>query len=169
MSQQTGSILQAIYNFTFLWYDPIGCVWGLYLNMFHPDHFLRLYVPNAVPDQTHGVLHGYIGGAMISFAVIQGVLLRYTDDVKVWRIINVGMIAWDACILRGCYITLAAQGKLAPGTWGFDDRLAVGLPALVGLVRVLYVAGVGLDSGSGAAKVRPVRRVPSQMDRERTA
>jgi hypothetical protein len=104
---------------------------------------------------------------MPCFAIIQGVLLRYADDVNVWKIVNIGMFARDACILYGCYTMLGSQGRLAISTWGRDDWMAIGLPVCMGVIRAMYVAGVGLDSS--AKSRRGVRSVPSRMDRERTA
>jgi len=169
MSHQRKSTLTAIYRFTFLWYEPIGCLSGVYANSFDPDRFLRVYVPDAARNPAHDILHSFISGAMVSFAIIQAVLLRYTDDVNVWKIVNVSMIAWEVCILYGCYTALASQGRLALGTWRMDDWMAVGLPTLVGMVRVLYVAGAGLDGSPTTMRRNSTKGLPSRMDRERTA
>ncbi|KAB5571807.1 hypothetical protein GE09DRAFT_643791 [Coniochaeta sp. 2T2.1] len=166
--KSTTGFLPALYRFTFLWYEPIGCLSGVYLNLFDKDHFLRLFVPGTTRHPDHDILHSYVSGAMLSFSIIQAVLFRYTDDVNVWKIVNWGMIAWEACILHGSYNNLAAQGRLALGSWTRDDWMAVALPVLVGVVRVLYVCGVGLGGMSGKSG-KAVKGVPSRMDRERTA
>lgn len=48
MSSQRNSILTAFYRFIFLWYEPIACLSGFYVNTFDPDHFLHVHVPESV-------------------------------------------------------------------------------------------------------------------------
>lgn len=153
--------IPAIYRFTFTWQEPISCLVGFWTNTFDLDGALNIYVPAefSARDPSHDVLFSLVGGAMLCFAVLHGVLLRYTDDVNVWKIVNGGLLGWDICVLCGSYTMLAYQGRLDPSSWRVMDWAQIGLTTYVGVLRALFVAGVGLGGSSAKSHGRTARKV----------
>ncbi|KAH8902288.1 hypothetical protein BR93DRAFT_972682 [Coniochaeta sp. PMI_546] len=149
--------MPAIYRLAFQWYEPISCLIGFWINTFNLGLGLRILVPGCISarDPAHDVLSNLLGGAMFCFAVLQGALLRYTDDTNVWKIVNGGFLSWDICLLYGSYTMLVSQGRLYPSSWRLEDWSSMGLTASVGLLRALFVLGVGL-SGTSTKSTRAV-------------
>jgi hypothetical protein len=168
--RRSPAAIPAIYRFAFKWYEPISCLIGFWINTFDLDKALSIYVPKYISarDPAHDILFRLVAGAMLCFAILQGVLLRYMDDINAWKIVNLGFLGWDICVLYGSYTMLVSQGRLDPSSWRVDDWMSMGVTASVGMLRALFVAGVGLGSSPVTSRSNS-RLGPSQMDRERTA
>jgi hypothetical protein len=148
--QSNTPAIPTLYRFTFTWYEPISCLIGLWVNAFDPDGALDIYVPKEISTRNpaHDMLFSQMAGAYFVFVVIEGILLRYTDDVNVWKIVNAGFLGWDLFLLHGTYGTLSSQGRLDPASWRTLDCVALGLTVSVGLLRALMVLGVGVSADS---------------------
>ena len=54
-----------------------------------------------------------LGGALLMLALIDIVLLRYTEDVGVWKIIQAAVLVYDLSLLYSNYNSLGMQGRLS--------------------------------------------------------
>ena len=89
----------------------------------------------------------------MNFGIVSAALLRYTDDVNVWRIVQVACLVVDLAYYWSVWRVLGAQGRLSVTTWRSEDWGSVGITAVAGIVRTAFLMGVGFQR-SGASKKR---------------
>lgn len=93
-----------------------------------------------------------LGGALLMLAFIDTVLLRYTEDVNVWKIIQAAVLIYDGSLLYSNYYALKQQGRLSLGALRVEDWGAIAITAQAVVVRVAFLVGVGLKSMSKGKK-----------------
>ncbi|KAF6811538.1 hypothetical protein CSOJ01_05671 [Colletotrichum sojae] len=139
--------IPAVYKAVFLYWDPPCSLWGAYMSFFARDYMLDTYFLGTRParDGAHDLLLYQGGGAMVSNAILNGVLLRYTDDVGVWKLVQAGILAIDLALLAGVYEVFGAQGRLSPWMWQPADWVGIVITVSVTIARVSFIAGLGLE------------------------
>ncbi|KAL4937824.1 hypothetical protein BDV06DRAFT_202199 [Aspergillus oleicola] len=135
------------YRLILLWFEPISSGFGCYMNLFDKDMYLNSFIPPALAtrDPTHNLLFNQLGAGFFVVATTQGVLLRYTNDVNVWKMLNGCLLGWDFILLWSLWDGLSAQGRLDPSVWRADDLSAIVPTIFMTFVRAAVVAGVGLE------------------------
>jgi len=88
------------------------------------------------------------GGGMLNFGIMSAVLLRYTNDMNVWRIVQLSCFVVDLAYYWAVWEVLAKQGRLSVGTWRAEDWGSIGITAFAGLVRLAFMARVGFGEAS---------------------
>lgn len=83
------------------------------------------------------------GGLLLCLGFLSAVLLRYTKDIKVWHILEVGLLVSDAAYFWAVGGVLAEQGRLWPEEWRGEDWGSLGVTGVVTLVRLGFLARVG--------------------------
>jgi len=147
--------IPTFYRVFFIYLDPVMSLWAAYACFADPDLLLDSYVPKtiSVRNPLHDALFHQLGGAFFYIAMSQAVLLSYTNDVNIWKIVHGGLLGWDLAILYGIWNGLSVQGRLDPGVWRMEDWITVGSTLVIGLARAAVVAGIGLrkigDNGKG--------------------
>lgn len=86
---------------------------------------------------------------MLNFGIVSAVLLRYTDDVNVWAIVQVACFVVDLAYYWSVWRVLGSQGRLSPLLWRAEDWGSVGITAVAGAVRLAFLMGVGFDKRGG--------------------
>ncbi|KAF2683445.1 hypothetical protein K458DRAFT_419044 [Lentithecium fluviatile CBS 122367] len=152
MAKSPSTWCPAFYRIFFTWLDPIICVWGAYMDFFDPTLVLSSHIPDLPHDIGHAMILRQRGGGMLNFGFISAVLLRYTTDTTIWRIVQFACLIVDFTYFWGAFGALSAQGRLAAATWRAEDWGAVAITGTATLVRVLFLMGVGLGSGKKAVK-----------------
>lgn len=94
------------------------------------------------------------GGGMLDFGIVSAALLRYTDDVNVWRIVQVACLVVDLAYYWSVWRVLGAQGRLSVATWRPEDWGSVGITAVAGMVRTAFLMGLGFENSRGRGKKR---------------
>lgn len=82
------------------------------------------------------------------FAFLMVFMLRYTDDLGVWKLFQTGLLLTDFAALFSMWKAVQAHGELRS-----EATTNVVIIAIITLVRVLFVAGVGVG-GEGAAALK---------------
>lgn len=126
--------------------------WGASLDFFAPDTVLTSFVPNAVRNPRHDMLFQQLGGSLLNIAFIDAVLLRYTADLVVWKIVQRAVLLVDVTGLYSLWAALSQQGRLNPAVWRGEDWGCVGITGLVTVVRILFIVEVGFRSRRAAMK-----------------
>lgn len=143
------------YRLFFTYFDPLVGLWSFYLGLFNPTLLFHSQVPDAIPLDPHAApfvmqIGGYLGG----LALLTAVLLRYTADVAVWRIVEASILVVDCSLLCSAYASLNYQGRLTsfemwrPADWG-----TIGVTGLALVTRASFIAGVGIEKEKGSKQV----------------
>lgn len=85
---------------------------------------------------------------MLNFGIVSAVLLRYTEDVNVWAIVQVACFVVDLAYYWSVWRVLNSQGRLSPALWRAEDWGSVGITAVAGAVRLAFLMGVGFNRRS---------------------
>lgn len=93
-----------------------------------------------------------LGGALLMLAFIDIVLLRYTKDVKIWKIIQAAVLIYDLSLLYSNYYSLKQQGRLSVSALRWEDWGGIFITAQAAVVRTLFLLGVGLGKGEKVVK-----------------
>lgn len=148
MSQPTTPSIPAFYRIFFTYVDPIICAWGATMDFFMPTVVLSSHIPSPTPDIGHAMILKQRGGGMLNFGIMSAVLLRYTNDMNIWRIVQLSCFVVDLAYYWAVWEVLAKQGRLSVGTWRAEDWGSIGITAFAGLVRLAFMAGVGFGEAS---------------------
>ncbi|KAF2029611.1 hypothetical protein EK21DRAFT_89697 [Setomelanomma holmii] len=146
--------IHPFYHFYFTTFDPTTLLLTVLSCIFTPKSLLDLIVPTparplppleaALVYQTAG-LYGFMG---IMFAV----LLRSTNDIKVWRIVEGATLAVDVSLLGVLLVVLDMQGRLGLGEWRASEIVNAGFVVWCVILRASFLMGVGVgeDKGDGS-------------------
>ena len=89
---------------------------------------------------------------MLNFGFISAVLLRYTQDIRIWHIIEIGLLITDFAYFPAVYGALKSQGRVLPETWRAEDWGSLVVTGMVTLVRLAFLARVGFTDEDGDGK-----------------
>jgi hypothetical protein len=142
------------YRIALLWYEPITSGLGAYLVLFQPDKYLNSFIPPsyASRNHTHDILLNQLAAAFVYVSLSQGVLLRYTNDITIWKIVNGCFLGWDFILLYSIWFGLSAQGRLDFAEIRGDDWGVIGATLGVTLIRSALCLGVGFRKEKGRGK-----------------
>lgn len=85
---------------------------------------------------------------MLNFGFISAVLLRYTDDIKIWRIVQIADLIVDVAYFWAVWGVLDAQKRLDPTTWRAEDWGSVAITGTATVVRLLFLLGIGFKKAA---------------------
>ncbi|KAH7323264.1 hypothetical protein B0I35DRAFT_427386 [Stachybotrys elegans] len=135
------------YDIWFKWVDPLTLIPTVYATLFMPEVMLDSFIPAQMspynPD--HGFLFHQLAALFSFIAVVQGVVLRITGDIKVWRAVNAGILLVDISMLASLYVSLKQQDRLSLGEIRGGDWGNLFFTSLVTLIRVAFLSGVGVS------------------------
>ncbi|KAH7132148.1 hypothetical protein B0J11DRAFT_428483 [Dendryphion nanum] len=140
------------YRLFFTYLDPLICLWGAYLDFFHPSLILNTHIPSPTADIGHTMILRQRGGNMLNFGLISAVLLRYTTDIHIWNIVQCADLFVDITYLWAVWGVLDAQNRLAIGTWRVEDWVSVAITGTAAVLRFSFLLGVGLRRGNKTQK-----------------
>lgn len=85
-------------------------------------------------------------GFFLFLAFLQAVLLRARpNDLGVWKILQAGTILVDVAMVLAFTRALSNTGRIDTSTWRSEEWSNIGINSAVGIVRIAFVLGVGLD------------------------
>jgi hypothetical protein len=135
--------IPTFYRIFFTIIDPFLCLWGAYMDFFTPDVVLSSHIPSPSPDEGHRMILAQRGGLLLCLGFLSAVLLRYSRDIKVWHILQIGLLVSDGAYFWAAGGVLAEQRRLWPQTWRGEDWGSLGVMGVVTLVRLGFLARVG--------------------------
>lgn len=114
---------------------------------FMPETFCDSYVPKAIEklNPFYKVFFYQIAGMFFIVFWLQGVLLRYTNDLIIWKLVHAALLGYDFFMLYSTYFALTSQRRTDPKTWRWTDWFAILSTAIIGALRASIVAGIGLN------------------------
>ncbi|KAF2474858.1 uncharacterized protein BDR25DRAFT_301467 [Lindgomyces ingoldianus] len=153
MAQPSAFKIHIFYRLFFTYLDPLICIWGAYMDFFDPALVLSSHVPNVSPDIGHAMILKQRGGGMLNFGFISAVLLRYSTDLQVWRIVQFADLIVDVAYFWAVWEGLGAQGRLDLGTWRAEDWGSLGITGCATAVRMAFLMEVGFGRRAGEKKI----------------
>ncbi|KAH6985386.1 hypothetical protein EDB80DRAFT_821918 [Ilyonectria destructans] len=145
MSNQPVLNIPFAYRALFLYFEPVGAFVGALLLHFRPSSFLNVMAPAAKYAPDNQIIYDQLAATYTLFAFNEAIILRITNDLRVWRGILIGILVCDAIHLFGSWAALGGAVFWDPRTWMLEDW--VNLVSLWGqaAVRLAFVAGIGLE------------------------
>ncbi|KAJ0114298.1 hypothetical protein J7T55_010687 [Diaporthe amygdali] len=146
--------IPAFYRIFFTWIDPAISIPSIWAHFTAPDTILDAYIPKSmsVRNPEHDMLFFHLAGSFMTIAVMSAVLLRYTSDLGVWRIVQSGIILYDFELLYSLWHFMGKQGRLDPTIWRLEDWGNWAIVGTVILVRLAFLSGAGLKKTNTKGK-----------------
>ncbi len=141
-----------IYRFVFQFFEPFGALIGAMLMLFSPQPFLGALSPTLSYTASHQVVYDMLAATYVLFAFNEAVLLRLTDDLRIWRTVLIGILLCDSIHLYGSCAALGSDVFWNPLAWRWEDTVNLGSLWGQGALRVAFLCGVGLESKAGQTK-----------------
>ncbi|KAK7222487.1 hypothetical protein V2G26_010490 [Clonostachys chloroleuca] len=152
----THSAIPRLYRVLFTWIDGALSLLVAYIHFFDVQGATREHFPQLqdLPISTFNPFFFPIGGSMLFASTVQLSLLRYTSDMKVWKIVQFGLILQDISMLLSIVEILRSRDQLTSfadvsKTGAFSGLVMVGGRTLV---RVAFLNGLGLERPGKAIK-----------------
>ncbi|KAF2793284.1 hypothetical protein K505DRAFT_306063 [Melanomma pulvis-pyrius CBS 109.77] len=158
MAPSTSTAIPSFYRIFFPSIDPLIALSGAFFAYFQPDVTMSSMFPLshawARITPAHTMLLQQLGGWYISVIFLQVFLLRYTQDVNIWKLFQFSVLITDAALFQSLWVALKAQERLQiekvrPEEWG-----TAAITGFVAVVRILFLAGVGFGKKGGGIKKR---------------
>lgn len=144
---QTTHEFHPIYRAWFLWVDPVLTLAGMYGNLIDHDTNVTSFFTDLRPS-VHLVPYFYqIGGMGASYLVLSVFLLRYTEDVGVWKILQAAITCADFTLLAATYVGMRHEGTLSDvSAWRFLDWANIVITGICTVLRIAFVLGIGIKA-----------------------
>jgi hypothetical protein len=144
------------YRLFFTTIDPFIALSGAYMNIATPADALEAYVPPSISNYNPAtfILFRIMGGDLLGVCFLCVVLLRYTNDIGVWKILEGAILTIDLVMLQGLWEMLGRQGRRYVGEGGLRgmDWLTLGITVGVAAVRSAFLLGIGFGKVDKAGR-----------------
>ncbi|KAF4963803.1 hypothetical protein FZEAL_10913, partial [Fusarium zealandicum] len=147
MAERTQSTLVNIpfvYSAIFLFFEPFAAFFGSILLHMSPSIFLNSMSPTSKYAPDNQIIYDQLAATYTLFAFNECILLRITNDLRVWKGVLFGILVCDALHLYGSWAALGGQVFWDPRVWRVEDWINLGTLWGQAAVRVAFLAGVGL-------------------------
>ena len=146
--------IPAFYRIYFSTIDPLVLASAVFMDFVTPSFTVGAFIPTSVAPYNpyYDVLLQQLGGALLFMAILDVVLLRYTKDINIWKIVQVGVLSYDLILLGSIYYGLKQQHRLSLHALRFEDWGDIIITGQAAIVRSLFLLGVGLHQDTQGKK-----------------
>ena len=137
-----------------LYFEPLFALAGAILVYVDPLIYVSQLTRNNVRtlDASANFIYTELAGAWLHFAFTEAVVLRFVDDVRVWRLLCMGMLLSDIPYCHSVAQAVGGWGEwLIVSHWTREDWIAAVTTWPFVLSRVAIVLGIGFK-GSESGK-----------------
>lgn len=150
------SSIPGFYRVFFQSIDPLVATSAIYVNLFDLDTALGSVFPTSHPYFALTPLHDFIlnqlNGAFLTIIFLQVVLLRYTNDIGIWKIFEASILLMDFAVFYSVWVALGAQNRLQLDAIRGEEWGYIGITAIVALIRALFLVNVGFSEAATERK-----------------
>ncbi|KAH7245627.1 hypothetical protein BKA59DRAFT_172943 [Fusarium tricinctum] len=145
----------AFYRIIFTYVDPVIAFATGYGLVFHRDAMLGMLSPLFTPRAVaYDPWLWQVAAAYWMTAVIQGGLLRYTDDLGIWKICNGTICIMDVMLLFSMWEMRQPPHNWSMATMSHQDWSNVYGAAIFAVIRIFFILEVGFSSQKNKKKTR---------------
>jgi hypothetical protein len=151
--------LSSLYQIFFLYLEPVSTLVGAYYAHLRPRTYLALthaasapQPPSLVPTSTSVVL-SQLANLYFLFALNEGLVLRSTNDLKVWRTLLFGLLVADLGHLYSLW-ELGMGKYWQVWEWNAMDGGNIGFVYLGAVMRISFLLGLGVNARQVGEKVK---------------
>ncbi|EEU35623.1 uncharacterized protein NECHADRAFT_52470 [Fusarium vanettenii 77-13-4] len=146
------SNIPTLYRFVFLYLEPFLAIGAAMQTHFTPKAFLNTMSQTSEYAPDNQVIYDQVAALYTLFAFNEAVLLRLTNDIRVWKGVFVGIFICDILHLYASCASLGGDVFWNPRAWRVEDWANLGSLWGLGVVRVAFLAGVGFQQTDGRIK-----------------
>lgn len=146
--------IPTLYRFLFLYFEPACAFFGAVINIFDPLRYLQSLSPTATASTYSSLtqpIYDQLAAHLLFFSWSQAVVLRSTEDVKVWKTLLFGMFLCDVLHLFASFRILGPRVFLSPSLWRWEEWVNFIMLYGPGGLRLAFCAGVGVRNGESKA------------------
>jgi hypothetical protein len=145
----------AFYRIIFTYVDPVIAFATGYGLVFHRDAILGMLSPLFTPRAVaYDPWLWQVAAAYWIIAVIQGGLLRYTDDLGIWKICNGAICIMDIMLMFSMWEMRQPPHNWSMATMSQQDWSNVYGAAVFAVIRIFFILEVGFSSQKNKKKTR---------------
>lgn len=146
--------IHSFYRIWFTWVDPLTLIPTVHMLIYDRAFFMDGLIPAAVSvaDPNHAFLFHGMAALYAFVGLMLGGTLRVTSELSVWRMVVGGVLMIDLALIASQYVSLEQQGRLEMSKIRWQDWSAFAFTAGVGLIRSLFLAGVGVRPAATGVK-----------------
>ncbi|PVH70114.1 hypothetical protein DL98DRAFT_620731 [Cadophora sp. DSE1049] len=135
-----------VYRLILTTIEPLLAVLGALLAFRNPGEYISTMTRNSASfAASTAFLYTELGGAWLYFAFNEAIVLRLFDDLRLWRILCMGMLLSDAAYCHSVAQAVGGWGAWSTmGSWATEDWVVFWTTAPMVFVRILIVFGVGV-------------------------
>jgi hypothetical protein len=86
-----------------------------------------------------------LASSYVLFALIEALVLRSTDDLKVWRAVVLALLVCDVGHIYAVWIEMSTHGLIFPWLWLQRDATTMLMSFMPFLLRAGFLLDVGFD------------------------
>jgi hypothetical protein len=138
--------INTFYLLWFTWFDPIVIFLTVISCIATPSAIVEMAVPPSISayDPMQAPLMWQIAPLFGFMGIMFGVLLRASQDPKVWRIVQAATLAVDISLIVILLGALEMQGRMwVFGEWRGIERFNLGFTVAIALGRIAFLMGIG--------------------------
>jgi len=141
--------LSPIYTVFFLYIEPLSTIIGAVYAYFLPSTYLSLTHPHSAPS--HAVPTGtqvalaQLANLYFLFALNEGLVLRSTKDISVWRTLLFGLLVADLGHLAACAALGSSKYWDVTG-WNEMDWGNIAFVYVGAIMRCCFLTGIGVTT-----------------------
>lgn len=133
------------YRLLLLWIEPLCAFNGALLCLFAPALFLDTFT-TAPYRADHQIMFDQLAATYILFAFNQAIVLRMTNDLRVWKGIITGILICDVVHLYGAWNVMGTQAFLDPRLWRASEAVNFALLYGPGALRIAFLMELGVKT-----------------------
>ncbi|TLS29221.1 hypothetical protein PpBr36_01696 [Pyricularia pennisetigena] len=141
--------IPTLYRIMLSWVEPAFCASGTVLATFDPTRYIDTMTTNFAYDPpVHRILLDQIGAVYLLMAFNSAVVLRVTDDLRVWKAVMGGIWVSDMLHIWATVKELGVDVILNPLSWRAVDWINLGILVGMMLLRIAFIFEVGFEKQS---------------------
>ncbi|KAI8712761.1 hypothetical protein NCS52_01375100 [Fusarium sp. LHS14.1] len=144
--------IPTLYRLLFLYLEPFHAIGAAIQTHFAPKVFLNTMSKTSEYAPDNQVIYDQVAALYTLFAFNEAVLLRLTNDIRVWMGVLMGIFICDILHLYASWASLGSDMFWNPLVWRVEDWANLGALWGLGVVRVVFLAGVGLRQTDASIK-----------------
>ncbi|KAH7254630.1 hypothetical protein B0J15DRAFT_512851 [Fusarium solani] len=146
--------IPTLYRLLFLYLEPFLAIGAAIQTHFAPAIFLNTMSQTSKYAPDNQVIYDQVAALYTLFAFNEAVLLRLTNDIRMWKGVLVGIFICDILHLYASWVSLGNDMFWNPLAWRVEDWENLGALWGLGVVRIAFLAGVGLGQNDDRTKMK---------------